>query len=325
MKFAALIILLALSLPQTSFSQGNVFLKLNVSTSRRISITAFTDADSITYSAPLKKTLRQSKALIEIASLTEIGNRKTIQTTSRLVESLSSSLIRPMRHLINSASRLAVHDNDLSIRIPFEFLKADTTFLFQMMPIVYSSSNLKEFETLPLAKGFIVRDSTTDPESACETISKLYPSSKFIRMEETTVDSLRKEQTSDFLLWSVHGGYHSPTSQSILTINDQFMPPQWISCANLKLAYFDSCDLGKGINFINYFRETGTQYFLGPIISNESGNSSTKTILAFFNHLKEVDPVTALYRTKLSLLQYTGKDTVKELWYAAAFRIYRLN
>jgi hypothetical protein len=54
-----------------------------------------------------------------------------------------------------------------------------------------------------------------------------------------------------------------------------------------RLAYFDSCRLGVSGRFLKAFLEIGSLYFVAPVLSNEAGNSSTKTMQSFFKHLQQ--------------------------------------
>jgi len=71
----------------------------------------------------------------------------------------------------------------------------------------------------------------------------------------------------------------------------------------------------------------GTSYFLAPILSNEAGNSSTRTIRLFFKNLAETgSPAESLYLTRRQLYQEFQKDPpAKRLWRAYPFRLYRLS
>ena len=118
---------------------------------------------------------------------------------------------------------------------------------------------------------------TADPENACKSINEKYENSYFDYIENVNIDGIKKAKDFDFLLMSVHGVIDVNSCQGFIKINNEKLYPSTFSRKNLKLVYFDSCHLGKAKNFVDRFHSLDAQYYLGPIISNEAGNSSTKT------------------------------------------------
>jgi hypothetical protein len=123
---------------------------------------------------------------------------------------------------------------------------------------------------------------------------------------------------------SVHGRIETATCNSYIKINNEELSPAIFNQRKLKLIYFDSCHLGLGLNFVKKFHDLEAGYYLGPIISNEAGNSSTKTIKYYFENLHSSNPVESLLKTKQILKGYFPAG-VRELFSAAPFRIYKLN
>jgi len=110
-----------------------------------------------------------------------------------------------------------------------------------------------------------------------------------------------------------------------IDINGKAVFPSAFPQKKLKLIYFDSCHLGKGKNFAEHFLSSVAEYYLGPITSNEAGNSSTKTILSYFKNLETNNPVESLFKTKQELKAYSKGNLLVKLWFAAMFRLYKLN
>ena len=80
-----------------------------------------------------------------------------------------------------------------------------------------------------------------------------------------------------------------------------------------------------GSRYINEFKKAGVKYVLGPIISNEAGESSTLTMRTFFREI-HAGRVTALHRARSRGYRAYGTDDVMtQLWRAFPFRIYALN
>ena len=80
--------------------------------------------------------------------------------------------------------------------------------------------------------------------------------------------------------------------------------------------------------FLQAFQDkSDVQFYLGPIISNDAGDSSTKTMIWFFTAvLEHGNPIKALFETRKRLFEfYATKERlniVKSLNKAFAFRIY---
>lgn len=263
----------------------------------------------------------------EIVSRRGKGNSAVIGGLEKEIDFLSTELLKPIKEFILDCEIINVKISESSIRIPFEFLRIDNEFLYRTKPIVYSYDKLQSdaFPKLDLTRGFIVTDLTADPENACGAINRKYKDSQFSYMEGIDVDSIKNANDFDFLLMSVHGIVDIRSCRGFMKINNEKLYPSTFSQKNLELVYLDSCHLGKAKNFIERFHYLGAQYYLGPIISNEAGNSSTKTILTFFDFLENDNPVVSLMKTKQALRKYSNNSILVELWFAAAFRMYKLS
>ena len=76
------------------------------------------------------------------------------------------------------------------------------------------------------------------------------------------------------VITSTHGTVSDEENDS-MTLGAETLVPKNFAGISPKLVYFDSCGLGVSLEFIDVFRQAGTLYYLGPIWSNEAGNSST--------------------------------------------------
>lgn len=255
------------------------------------------------------------------------GNSTIINNLENEIDFLSTELLKPIKELVLNHETVNVKISESSIKIPFEFLRINSEFLYRNKSIIYSYNKLQsdEFQKVDLTNGLIISDLTADPENACKSINEKYKNSLFNYIENVNIDSLKKTKDFDFLLMSVHGIIDVNSCQGFIKINNEKLYPSTFSQKNIKLVYFDSCHLGKAKNFIDRFHSLDAQYYLGPIISNEAGNSSTKTILTFFNFLEDNNPVVSLMKTKQALRKYSNNNILVELWFAGAFRIYKLN
>jgi len=255
------------------------------------------------------------------------GNSNIISKLEKEIDFLSAELLKPIQDFVLNYETINVKISESSIKIPFEFLRFSNEFLYRTKPIIYSYNELQsdDFPVVDLDNGFIITDLTADPENACNSIKEKHKNSYFNYIENVNTDSIKKAKDFDFLLMSVHGIIDINSCQGFININSEKLYPSTFSQKNLKLVYFDSCHLGKAKNFVDRFHSLEAQYYLGPIISNEAGNSSTKTILTFFNFLEDNNPAVSLMKTKQALRKYSNNNILVELWFAAPFRIYKLN
>jgi hypothetical protein len=94
------------------------------------------------------------------------------------------------------------------------------------------------------------------------------------------------------------------------------------------IVYFDSCQQGSNMEYLQAFQnESDVQFYLAPIISNDAGDSSTKTMIWFFTAvLEHGNSIKALFETRKRLFEfYTMKkklNLIESLNKAFAFRIY---
>lgn len=255
------------------------------------------------------------------------GNSTIINSLENEIDFLSTELLKPIKELVLNHETINVKISESSIKVPFEYLRINNEFLYRTRHIIYSYNKPQsdDFLKVDLNNGFIITDLTADPENACSSINEKYKSSYFNYIENVNIDGIKKAKNFDFLLMSVHGIIDVNSCHGFIKINNEKLYPSAFSQKNLKLVYFDSCHLGKAKNFVDRFHSLGAQYYLGPIISNEAGNSSTKTILTFFHFLEDNDPVESLMKTKQALRKYSNNNILVELWFAAPFRIYKLN
>ena len=294
------------------------FLQIFIHTNENKKVYVINDAENI---------FKSCNTIDTIVSRRGKGNKTIIGRLEKEINFLSAELLKPVKKFILNHETINVKISESSVKIPFEFLRINNEFLYRTKPIIYSYNKLQsdDFPKVDLNNGFIITDLTADPENACSSINKKYKNSYFNYIENVNIDSIKKAKGFDFLLMSVHGIIDINSCQGHIKINNEKLYPSAFSQKNLKLVYFDSCHLGKAKNFVDRFHSLDAQYYLGPIISNEAGNSSTKTILTFFDFLENNNPAVSLMKTKQKLRKYSNNNILVELWFAAAFRIYKLS
>src|SRR5690606_1344157 len=91
-----------------------------------------------------------------------------------------------------------------------------------------------------------------------------------------------------------------------VTINNEELEADFVKNLNVDLTYFDSCQMGVAWDFIHQFADQQTStFFVAPIISNDAGDSSTKTVTWFFEGLNSGKaPARALAETRRKLYEF---------------------
>ncbi len=325
-KIASPFIIFLFFIFSNTFSQGTLFIEL-AEKGNQIEIKAITDSGKhsfIVYDS--EKVFSSCNKLDKIVSKTNYGRPRVIKKLNKEIDYLSEILIAPIESQVENCDLINIKITLSSVRIPFEFLRLNGRFIYKQKPILFSyeKTSLDQIEKLDLQKGFIVCDLTADPENACGAIHEK-KTSDFHYITDINLDTIKNARDMDFILMSVHGGIYLDSCKSIIVVNDEILYPSAFTQKNLKLIYFDSCHLGKGKNFVDQFHTLNAEYYIGPIISNEAGNSSTKTILTFFKHLDNNNPLESLMKTKKELMAYSDDNILVELWFAAPFRLYKMN
>ena len=173
-------------------------------------------------------------------------------------------------------------------------------------------------------KGLLISHESSDPERAALAVKDLFPGSFYYDDHDVDPEDLRDIVEVDFVLISGHGG----PAKGIELENMPIRPETLVHMAP-KLVYLDSCRLGLHRGFLERLHQTGTRYFLAPILNNESGESSTKTIQRFFTALSDGEtPSNALFIARKTLYEHysaQGDDFRLAMVRAFPFRIYRLN
>lgn len=215
------------------------------------------------------------------------------------------------------------------VKCAFDLLEIDGKPLF-LTHIIHYIMDEGEPETKPeikLGSSLIVCDLTCDPEKAGEEVKKLFQESEYFKMEDTSVNEiLEKSEDLDVLIVSAHGDIEDETSGSV-GINEEYLTSDEMEKVSASLVYFDSCQQGINTDFLEVFQEEcNVTYYTAPIISNDAGDSSTKTMTWFFEDLKKTgNPVNALFETRKKLYK-TYKDKglshVVILSKAFPFRLY---
>ena len=248
----------------------------------------------------------------------------------RAIQILSERLITPFAKQVEQCSlvRFVVYE-DL-IRCAFDLLSYNNSPLFLQRSVCYQVEEGagEDAPNIELSSALLIADLTADPEEACRQVAELIPESDYAKMQDADLAMIRAAADQvDALVVSAHGEIDEDNSGGVY-INDETIGVKLIGKLEAWIVYFDACQQGANIDYIQTFQdESDIQFYLAPIISNDAGDSSTLTMLWFFTAvLEHGNPIQALYETRKRLFEfYTTKkrlSLVTSLNKAFAFRLY---
>ena len=251
----------------------------------------------------------------------------------RIVPTLTTafdSFLGPVAPRVRSVDELRFHVDDALVELPLDLLYLDgrPLFLSKQISFVLGHEAIGALPaTNPMWRGLIISDPTTDPQRGLATIANLFQRSRFFSIEHFGLSDLLKNPPVDFVAVSGHGSIDATRSGYISLASGAILRPQSLLRLRSKLVYFDSCNLGLGVEFVSALADSGARYVLGPILSNEAGNSSTSTVVIFFAHIaRGMSPVRALHLTRAKLFKlYRDEDVRITLWRSYPFRLYLAN
>jgi ankyrin repeat protein len=286
-------------------------------------------SDSKEYSTPAEsKVPSKLEYLFNILDGGE-SNKEKYGDVNNLLSDLGECIYKPVNTFLDSASEINFIIKEGMVKYPFDLLRYEGKQLFLIKPVYYSFEQIDphRFKISPDWTGFIASDVTADPERGCLLAKAMFPASSYFDVWAISPQDIETMENPDFVLVSTHGQI-SDKGNDVMTLGDEKIVPKNFSGKRPELVYFDSCNLGISLEFIKVFQNNGTRYYLGPILSNEAGDSSTKTIDFFFNALLEGStPAVALFQTRKKLYETFSPqdDFYKLMWRAFPFRLYQLN
>jgi ankyrin repeat protein len=257
------------------------------------------------------------------------SNREKYGDVNNLLSNLGNCIYEPISTFMDSASEINFVIKEELVKYPMDLLRYKGKQLFLVKPVYYGfeQNEPHQLQVSPDWNGFIASDVTADPERGCLLAKAMFPTSSYFDVWAISPRDIEAMENPDFILISTHGQI-SGKGNDVMTLGDEEIVPKNFSGKKSQLVYFDSCNLGISLEFIKVFQNNGTQYYLGPILSNEAGDSSTKTIDFFFKALLEGSSTPrALFKTRKKLYEtFSYKDDFyKLMWRAFPFRLYQLN
>lgn len=247
-------------------------------------------------------------------------------------KALSDCVIAPFVDYIRQCSlvRFIVYE-DL-VRGAFDLLLFENRPLFLQRPVCYQIDEGEGDDAphIKLESGLMIADLTADPEEACQAVSKLIPDSEYSKMEDADADTIKDAADDvDAVVISAHGDLDAK-NQGGFWLNDTLISPKVMGKLEAWIVYVDSCQQGANMSYLQALQDdSDIQYYLAPIISNDAGDSSTKTMVGFFKGvMAHGNPIQALFDTRKRLFDlYTHEQKLKPVTVlnkAFPFRIYEM-
>jgi hypothetical protein len=251
------------------------------------------------------------------------------QLSAILVED-GARLLNAFAPAIRAATQIRIEIPADLVKLPIDALYLDGQPLFLHKPIIYSIDRDRAPSAWTIrrsSRGLLISDPSTDPQRAVFSVAELFPLSARLNAKDVDPSTLVAHAPIEFLVISAHGSVGYGTEDHMELPNNVVLSPRSITNLRPHLVYLDSCNLGISMIYLEALRESGVQYFLAPMMSNEAGYSSTLTIKSFFSELAAgASPAEALYRTRRELYSAYEKDPFHDrLWRAFPFRVYSLN
>jgi hypothetical protein len=183
---------------------------------------------------------------------------------------------------------------------------------------------------IEITSALLIADLTVDPEEACKEVATLIDDAEYYVMQDADASTIKDAADQvDVLVISAQGDIDEK-SRGAIYLNEVTILATLMGKLEAWIVYFDSCQQGANLRYLEAFQEkSDIQFYLGPIISNDAGDSSTKTMIWFFKDvLAHGNPIQALYDARKRLFAfYTGQQKLKlitALNKAFAFRLYEL-
>jgi len=244
---------------------------------------------------------------------------------------LSERLLTPFLEPLKRCDQVRFIVFEDLIRCAFDLLLFEGRYLFLQRAVCYQveESTGKDVPAVAVENALLIADLTADPEEACREVSRLIPKSTYLEVQEAGPGAIKAVADEiKVLVISAHGDLDDDNEGALYIKDEEAVTPKLIGKLKADVVYFDSCQQGINMAYLQALQDAGNgQFYLAPIISNDAGDSSTKTMVWFFTALlAQRNPINALFETRKRLFDfYINKkklDLVTGLNKAFPFRLY---
>jgi hypothetical protein len=266
------------------------------------------------------------KAFLDMTSETFHHNYSKV---APVLEEYGHTFFDPIQTLIRQCTEIEfVLGHDALIPYPFDLLIFEGKPLFLQKPVAYSfkKAGPQRFNLKDVSGALLISDKTADPQRAVIKVQKYIPNNIYKDINDVKPTDFETMPPIDLLLMSAHGHIFTDEDDYI-EFGDDRLKAGHLANLRPKLVYFDSCFMSSSVDFIKLFQSNEAAYYIAPIVPNEAGNSSTKTMNLFFEALDIYGcPAYALYLTRCQLYDHFSKQGINFMLFFRSFpfRLYRL-
>lgn len=260
-----------------------------------------------------------------------LENKKNREDELRAaLDTLSQKILAPFAKELKRCDLVRFVVFEDLIRGAFDLLLFEGTHLFLQRPVCYqvAEGEGEDAPQIPVESALLIADLTADPEEACKEVSTRIDEAEYVLMEDADNSTIKDAADQvDALVISAHGDIDED-SRGAIYLNEVAVPATVMGTLEAWIVYFDSCQQGANMRYLEAFQEDSEiQFYLGPIISNDAGDSSTRTLIWFFEGvLAHGNPIRALFDTRKRLFTFYTKERklnlITSLNKAFAFRLY---
>ncbi|MGD2093756.1 MAG: hypothetical protein PVH77_01985 [Phycisphaerales bacterium] len=246
-----------------------------------------------------------------------------------ILKEYGRTFFRPIKKFLRQCTEIEfVIGNDSLISYPFDFLIFEGKPLFLQKPIAYSFKRIgpRRFNLKDVSGALLISDKTADPQRAVIKVQKYIPNNRYRDIAEIKPTDFKAMDFIDLLLMSAHGHIFADEDDYI-EFGDDRLKTNHLANLRPRMVYLDSCFMGSSLDFIKLFRSNEAAFYIAPIVPNEAGNSSTKTMTLFFEAFDIYGcPVYAMYLTRCQLYEHFSKQGMNFMLFFRSFpfRVYRL-
>lgn len=296
----------------------------------RILLQSGEDAMEVESRRPVKMISKEFRQIYEILE----KNKKLDERFDARLKGLSQELFGPLIPAMRQASCIVFNIQPRFMHFTLDLLPIDGEPLFVEKAIAFSFGAPKDQDQIPgfgaESRGLILRDPETDPDNGAGEVRAYYPESN-LYAAKSAGPKLFAKANADFLLISAHGfvvpgfGANDGDKDDSVLLKEHMNADEF-GDAKFRLVYFDSCQLGLSKPFIDAASRSGAHHYLAPIISNESGNSSTLTMRYFFTGLNQgQSSMDALFSARKRIYHDSRANSRSDqIFYSYPFRLYLL-
>ena len=244
-----------------------------------------------------------------------------------LLEQLGRDLLGPLANPIRAAQRIEFLVPPEALELPLDALFLDGEPLFLQRPVSFrliGNARVSDGAAPRLRSAVVVSDETADPLRGAFAVGERFPDARVFDVADADLSTLAAMDAPDVLLLSVHG-FVDGSADDHVALGDQRLDAEGLAALGAPLVYLDSCRTGVSAPMLGALFAGATRHVVAPVLSNEAGASSARTMQAFFDALAAgADAEQALFETRRALWQELSRDElVMRLWRAWPFRLYR--